>query len=71
MNNTFAAKRKFVTKSKKCLRCGKAISHYHYLITAQEIGYVCADDRLCYQCQQSRKIKLLHRLQTRWSDVFA
>lgn len=23
-------------KKKRCLRCGKAISHYHYLVTAQK-----------------------------------
>lgn len=36
-------------KCKRCMRCGRLISHYHFLTTKYKRGYACADDRLCYR----------------------
>ncbi|MGM9583200.1 MAG: hypothetical protein ACI3WU_05750 [Phascolarctobacterium sp.] len=63
---------------KRCIRCGKVLHHYHYMVANNgEYGYVCADDRLCgpwrnisYHKQQRRdKNKVLAKIKSKWSEV--
>lgn len=63
---------------KRCIRCGKILQHYHYMVANNgECGYVCADDRQCgpwrntgYRHKLRRdKNKMLAKHKEKWSEV--
>ena len=62
---------------KRCIRCGKILHHYHYMVANNgERGFVCADDRQCgpwrntgYRQQRRDKNKVLARHKEKWPEV--
>lgn len=65
---------------KRCIRCGKILYHYHYMVANNgEYGYVCADDRKCgpwnsfcvdnRKHQRKNKNKVLAKVKEKWSEV--
>ena len=53
---------------KRCIKCGRASTYWHYIITSDgSRGFACADDRCCVA--KPRKIRALNKKQRKLFEL--